>query len=382
MDAENKAVVQLFYNGFNIIETFSATLDQVEICNGLDTWKTARITLNDRLGKLELFLAEIQTAYPIPVVFRYGFSSGGTSSLTPAETWLITEYRTSKNMVVIDLVDTFYWLTAMRRFSARSGTISGIIESITSTIENERNVRIISRVEKTLVSNQMYYQSNVTDWDFIKDRMLPRAVNADGCANYHAINRFGMWVFANLDYSYVSHQLVNTSVNNVLKANRINKELSLASGYDVIGYDPLKGELVSVSGDREKVLRRGQLVPKLDATFSTSTALSLSHNGENEISALAQHEYAKASDKLYTAQFNLANSVLVCAGDAVTVPLNAAGEANITWNGLWSVLEVRHVVHKGVLETSVKVTRGDQAKVYSSTPETNAGKKFRQSTLS
>lgn len=381
MDAQNNACVKLSYGGKDLLSLFSSTVDRADIIDEVDEYKRALITISDTTGRLEAFLSEIQSPYPLPIKFRYGFSSGTTTILTPEESWLITDYRTSKNIVVVELVDTMYFLTAKKRTVARKGQISDIVHEIFSTVQSEHGISTAVIIEPTKKINSLYYQSNLSDWDFLKLRMRNYASNSDGCAGYHIINRFGTWIFANFDYAYASHSISNALISGAFKKNKITQQLPKgAAGITRLSYDPRYGSITPVSNDEKLLLQYSQISPSLNKDFSLTSYGTVGVNGLDEERSMVQNEFSSANEQLFAVSFGLSNTVDVRPGDLINATINADGEANKTWNGLWSVRKVQHVIAKGSLNTQVTVIRGDQTRVYNSTPKISR-KTFRKSTL-
>lgn len=382
-ESNNSAIVQLQYGGTDVTQAFNVSVQAAQFSGALDTWKTASIEFNDNSGKLEAFLQDIQATFPLVVQMRYGARAGGGSeTLTAWESWVILDYRTAQNIVVVDLADILYLFTAKRRTVARRGTVANAIVSCLNEIETEYNLVLAAIIEPTQKVQQLYYQSNADNWNFITTRLLPRAANADGSAGYHLWDRQGIICCSTLDYGYAFHTIGNVRIGNALKANTINQQLSCgAAGVVGCAFDPSQGTATQCASAASATVRHADVTPKLDANFNSVLYRHLSHNGDIEVQAQVQAQYANAYANLYTARFLNVDSISICAGDVVNATINGNGESNPTWNGLWTVVGVKQVIDKGSLSTSLKVARGDQTRVYDSTPKNAQGRSFRKSVL-
>jgi len=378
----NSTIVQLRYSGADVSSSFNASVQTASFSSTLDAWKTASIEFIDNAGKLEAFLQDLQATFPLVVEMRYGSRAGGNDVLTPWERWVILDYRTAQDVVVVDLADVLYLFTAKKRTSARRGTIANAIATCVTDIETEYKLELSAAIEPTQKVQQLYYQSNADNWEFITSRLLPRAANADGSAGYHIWDRQGIICCATLDYSYAFHTIANVRVANALKANTINQQLTHgAAGVVGCAYDTSQGALTQCDSSATLTLRHADITPKLDTNFNSVLYRHLSHNGDEEIQAQVQSQFCTAYASLYTARFLNVDSINVCTGDVVDATINGSGEPNPTWNGLWTVTGVKHVVEHGSLSTAIKVSRGEQTRVYGTTPKTAQGHSFRKSVL-
>jgi hypothetical protein len=314
--------------------------------------------------------------------FRFGIGTPGNARFQTWQDHYITGYsasvegvaESSGHFVSIHTSDALYVLRETQtKTVARRGRISDIVAQIAS--ENGIQDTVI---EQTGDNRYLLIQSFLSDEEFIRQRCVPRAVNAKGRGNYCFYIRDNVLHFHSADYESTVKELNFFRPENMsLVEHDRSHELfgQGASGLRIVQYNPLTGLSREVVNDPEKSLRYSNMLYPISTL--TNSHLIMHHtvgaNPPDEAVALAQNFYDQARNQIF--RTNLEGvKIVIAAGDLLKLNVESKLSSASSWSGYYWVVASTHTIVKQAITSEYILQRGESTnylgdQVYVSDPE-------------
>lgn len=206
----------------------------------------------------------------------------------------------------------------------------------------------------------IYVQSYISDYRFIVDRLLPRAINAKGSGNYRFFLRDGVLHFHTADYAAKLKEFVYFGSGKGVRLTEVDNSQQVAlKGLltKVVVYDQYSGTFKEVDPDPEKSLKFAENLPKIEDTDFITYHLGSNRSGEEF--HLAQSMYDKRRAEMFCLKLIAENTTSVQLNDLLNLTVLADRAKNSQWSGIYSVNKVKHIYEQGALSSSFTLQRGE-----------------------
>lgn len=276
---------------------------------------------------------------------------------------IITNYsaRTFQqgHMVDIETGDVLIRDQRSTRFKVRTGKIGDIVKSIADEIG------IGAIIEPTTGSgSETYYQTNLSNTDFIIRRLLPKAINASGRGLYQLFVVDNILHFHTSDYHTRIKQLDFTgqSTSESFEFVDLSQKVIDGGAAGVIGmfHDPYTGQSTISRSDPTKTLNFSDRVNQISNINGANRVIGY-HIGMNrvgEATALVQSTYEAGYRKMHRALIKLNKAIQISIGDTLNVIVQHPAQTSPA-AGLYNVVDVSRLFLNGQLTTTLVVERGE-----------------------
>lgn len=298
--------------------------------------------------------------------YRIGVGMPGQTAFLPWQDQILTDFSaaiegvgvTAGHFVRLELSDYLFTMSRPTKVVARRGKISDIVKKIAQ--ENG----ISNMVVEDTVGEGMWIQSFLDDVDFVRSRLVPRAVNAKGRGNFNFYVQDNVLHFHSPDYQAALKELVYYQTNNVALTQIDESQHGLetgASGVRLIVYDPYSAQMKEVAADPTKVLKLGNVMHQLSRVQGSDLNLPfhLSTNAPQEAENMAQTIYENARSQILGIKVDIARSVFLRVGDILRIVISPSSKRNTVWSGTYLVTDSCLVLEGGTLFSSFMVKRGE-----------------------
>ena len=299
------------------------------------------------------------------IEFKMGIGIGGNVNWRPWQRHVIQEPRSrpegigrvSGHAISMTTKDLLWHSARYGRIAPRQGRISQIVEDIASKLGME------SVVEPT-AGEFLYVQSGISDIDFIRERLLPRATSASGHGNYFLYVRDNVLHFHTADYQskVVDFDYYTRSAASIRQIDGIQQAFGNGgTGIRLIVYDPYTGRSEEILSDASRALRLGNTIA--DTTDNPESIKDLGyHLGTNrpeEAVSIANNLYEGSHQVVYTSVLEVERYIGLRAGDFIRLTITPKiGQAS-PWSGLWLVRNAAITVERGKVTSVYTLTRGE-----------------------
>lgn len=299
--------------------------------------------------------------------FRFGLGTPGNAIFQSWQLHYITGYsasvegvsETSGHVLCLRTSDALY---AMRELQTKTVARRGRISDIVAQIASENGIRDMV-IEQTSGDQFLLIQSFMSDEEFIRDRCLPRAVNAKGRGNYCFYIRDNVLHFHSADYEARIQEFSFFRAEGMsLTEHDRSHELfdDGASGIRLIQYNPLTGRSREIVNDPEKSLRFSNLLYPISNLTNSQRILwdTVGANWPDEAMALAQNKYDQARNKIFRVTLNL-NRMVLNAGDLLRLKIASKLDTASSWGGYYWIVHSSHSIEKGAIVSEYILQRGE-----------------------
>ncbi|MGV0949177.1 MAG: hypothetical protein ACOYB3_00800 [Azonexus sp.] len=264
---------------------------------------------------------------------------------------------TSGYMTILKTADILWEIDRINRVAARKGKISEIVQQIADSL------KLPSVIEPTK-TNGLYYQSYLSDYEFIKQRMVPRALNDKKRGNYQFYLRDGTLHFHTIDYqAELKDFIYYNSPGSKLTVQDHSQELldDGSSGVRVVYYDPYSGEYGAEESKPESTLRLSNTSPdtlKLKGA-EKNIMVTLGTNRDIDSTSIAANVFEKAKAGIYTLSLTIPKTVFFRASDLLRVTIQPDNSQVPPSSGTYHIVSVVHNVDKTSLVSEITLRRGE-----------------------
>lgn len=262
------------------------------------------------------------------------------------------------HFIRMTLKDNLFTMARATKVASRRGTVSDIVSQIAA--ENNLPDTVI----EPSVGEGLWIQSFVDDEDFVRKRLVYRAINAKGRGNYNFYIQDNSLHFHTPDYQGQLKELVYYQVNNVNLQQLDESQTMLeygASNVRVISFDPYTASAAEYASDPQKALRLGNVITPLAnvAGAELNYPFHLSTNTAQEAQNIAQSVYENARLQTLGLKIVIAKSIFLRVGDLVQVTISPSGSKNSVWSGVYFVTHASYHIESGAMVSIFIVKRGE-----------------------
>lgn len=299
------------------------------------------------------------------IAIRLGIVSGSSRVYLPWQNHSVVNYHAIpyQDGHVFKMVtnDGLYAIQQIQRIRSKRGKISEIVRSMA------QNNGVEFLIEETSDEESLYIQSYQDDVEFITTRLLPRAINRSGRGNYRFFVQDNVWHFHTPDYQAAIRNLSYFAPSSSIELKMLDRSqemtLSGAAGVDITSFDPYTGKSAVFSNDPTKTLNHSKVTPSFPQERRMPIGRHMGVNRDQELKAIAQNQYERAYGSLYRMELTIARQLWIRLNDLMNISIQPSGSVQSPWSGLYTVVQIAHVVDSGALTTKVLLERGEQAAI-------------------
>jgi hypothetical protein len=298
--------------------------------------------------------------------FRIGIGFPSQIIFLPWQQYTMTHFvaaheglgESAGHFVTITLKDALYNISRNTSVAAYRGLISDIVNRI--IIEDG----ISDAVVEPTVGEGLWVQNFVDDEDFIRNRLMMRAVNDKGRGNYNFYVQDNIVHFHSPDYQAQLKQLVYYQAN-TMKLSQLDESQNMLelgeANVRVIAYDPYTATASEIISDPTRALRLGNVIHTFDDLQGVDLhyPYHLSINTVLEAKNMAQSIYEKARSQAMGLLIEVARTIFLRVGDFVQVGITPSGNKSSVWSGVYQVVDSATEIKQGAMVTSFIVKRGE-----------------------
>jgi hypothetical protein len=292
---------------------------------------------------------------------RYGCGDTGTDwhthYLIRPKSVMVGAASNAQNTVLFEATDLLGHHNKFTQIKSRTGSISKIVTDIFTDQRVKNHV-----IEKTADQNGVYVQSNISDVEFIRKRLIVRAANARGRGNYRLFCRDDVVHFHSPDYQASVVQVSYDSLPPIgmTAFDHVNALVrDGAAGTALVTYDPLTGKSTFGLTRPDQALKLGSRLSEQakDTNYFGSVEYHVGANRIDEARVIAQNVYEAARNASYSILLPLENMPLLRAGDILKLVINTKSTA--TWSGVYLIESASHEITKNTVKSIYQLNRGE-----------------------
>lgn len=300
------------------------------------------------------------------VRYRIGVGLPGAMNFLPWQEHILSDFsavlegvgHTAGHFIRMFLKDILFTMSRTTKVAARRGKISDIINQVATA-----NSITDSIIEPT-VGEGLWIQAFVDDEDFVRKRMVQRAINDKGRGNYNFYVQDNVLHFHSPDYQAQLKQLVYYQTGNI-KLTQLDESQNMlefgASSVRMVVYDPYTAKAAELASDPQKALRLGNVITPLTNVpgADLNYPFHLSTNTAQEAQNIGQAVYEGARMQTLGLKLEIAKSIFLRVGDLVQVVISPSASKNSVWSGVYLVTDAVYRIESGVLMSVFIVKRGE-----------------------
>jgi hypothetical protein len=308
----------------------------------------------------------MSTANPL-LEFRLGFGTPKDTYWLPWQRHIIKNYyaryegiaTAAGHLLVFVTADVLIRLERANKVVARKGTVADIVKAIAG--ENG----LESVVEDT-DGKFILYQSFIDDTRFIRNRLLPRAINRKGRGGYYFFILDNVLHFHTPDYQSNARQMNYYDVfGTELAMNDLSQDPNLwdsgVAGIRVVAHDPFTGQTQEVDSDPEKAMRLADSIYQFQSVpnGAWNTPYHLSANPPIEADAIAQFGYQRSRQQVFKTNVTVDKTISIRHGDLLNLSIAQQNSVASSHSGYYYVTSTAHIVKKQAVSTVYTLERGE-----------------------
>ena len=293
---------------------------------------------------------------------RFGIGTPRAMQWLPWQRHFITEfsaipYGNGTHHVKICTADPLWKISRAHKIVSRQGLISDMVKAIAA----EHQIEAI--VEPTIGKFSLV-QPRISDFTFIVDRCISRAVNEKGRGNFRLYVKDSVLHFHSPDYQSELKELSYFGPTNSLSL--IQSDRSQVQCEDgaagavvrMVAHNPMTGETQAVRSDSSRVLKIGNSAPEIPQEYDRIFSYHVGENGAVEGENIIQNKYEQQRSAMYSLELKTTKTPLLRINDFIDIKLGKSG-ADTSWAGYYSVSQSTHVIDKGDLVSAFTLHRGE-----------------------
>jgi hypothetical protein len=261
----------------------------------------------------------------------------------------------------LDIVtqDYLYLLGRGNIAQAHRGSISTILR----TMGNDHG--FVAQVIEDTVGEGIYIQTpGCYDVDFVRNRLIPRALNRRNRGNYAFYFKDNAMHFHSPDFQAEVHDVLYYQANSASVVFRDQSQEMLPYGVAntvVVAYNPYTGETKTLQSRSQNALKMASSIYNLAAVPDAQRVIRYhtSGNRPEEAEAISQNVYEHARSKTFALNLNVEKMIDIRHGDIVNLVIAPADNKSSPWSGFYLAAEVRHDISKGAVMSSYTLVRGE-----------------------
>lgn len=295
---------------------------------------------------------------------RLGYGRPGQMLWMPWQQHIIVEYvadvesvgNQAGHMLTLVTSDAFYLIQRASKTRAHKGLVSSMVQQIAS----ENNLESVIEVTK---GEFLVLQSFEDDINFIRNRLLTRAISDKNRGNYLLYMRDNVLHFHSPDYQTEIKKWIYYNAPHQILSQKDNSQTLWddgISGIRMISYDPLTGNTQEISSSPNNTLRLADSIYNLSSVVNGQRNVSY-HVGLNSLSEaanLSQNYYSWARQRSFQITSTFTRTVNVRVGDIVQLIITPDRETS-PWSGFYLVDKLIYEVEQGSILGTFDLMRGE-----------------------
>ncbi len=349
---------------FNDISVVHVSSTIVETVKGISSHQlVVRAPTTDYVDSIIRF---VQSQGSPRIRYRIGVGLPGQMTFLPWQEYIIENFSaaiegvgpTAGHFIRFSLKDILFTISRSTKVAARRGAVSSIVQQIAT--DNSLSDTVI----EPTVGDGLWIQSFVDDEDFIRQRMIKRAINSKGRGCYNFYVQDNVLHFHSPDYQAPLKELVYYQANNIGLTQLDETQPMLefgASNVRLVTFDPYTATLAEISSDPTKALRLGNVITALTNVpgADLNYPFHISTNTAQEAQNIAQSVYENARMQTLGLKLDIARSIFLRVGDLVQVTISPSGSKNSVWSGVYFVTDAVYQIESGAMVSVFVVKRGE-----------------------
>lgn len=327
------------------------------------TFRTSSIDYVDRVMALN-------QAQGTPIMrWRLGFGAGDDVKWLPWQLNYVYKFtakqegvgEASGHYVAVHTKDLLGIGDRGSQTKAHRGSVSQIVHRIVG----DQNDMVI----EPTTGDGLWIQSYESDTEFIRQRIVRLARNSKGRGNYLFFTRDNVIHFHSPEYQARVLDLAYNQSSGMRLALSDNSQTQVgygASGVRLILQDPYTGTSKEIESDPNLALRLADYIHRLDKIpgGDTNVMWHLGMNRPEEPGNLAQNQYEASRLECFELQLTVQKLHVARAGDFLRVTISPSESASSTWGGVYLVVNAKHAITRGAIQSVYTLRRGE----YNSSP--------------
>lgn len=306
-------------------------------------------------------------ASPSPILrYRFGVRAAQSIKWMPWQPYLIRAHTLSPSgvgsasgyLLVVQTANEEFALDRQSKTAAHRGKISAIVRSIA-----ERN-QIRAVVVEDTSTEGVYYQTFQGDGEFIRNRLLSRAVNAKGVGGYLFFFQDGVLHFHTPSYqagafSYNYYAKGGASLTAVDQGQRLFP-LGVA-GVSIVRYDPYTGDSRQIASNPDLCLKYTESLYPLASVpgGALNVAYHTGANGDREAIAMAQSIYSVARVNAFHVKIVFRQFTGLRPGHILELIASPGENSAAPYSGRYLVTESNTIVDTSAFVVAYTLQRGE-----------------------
>lgn len=315
---------------------------------------------------VDTYLRNLTAAANPKLQYRVVSGSPGNQSYSPWGTFLVTNYRavldgvasTASHLVKLVAYDSLLMASRFKKTVARQGLISDIVQQICG--ENNFNKTVI----EPTVGNGIYIQSYSDDSNFLRMRMVQRALNQQQHGNFHCYFQDDTFHFHSPSYQAA---LKNLNIFEIGISDKVEADLTQTlipdgiSGVRVVSSDPSTGNLAETVTDFSNMLKFGNSMNLLQNLSGAQKIINyhVSDNRTGELTAIAQSIAEAARTAGLRFELGVSQIPFIRPGNILNLIVSTGPGKSSPWAGLYLVIGAIHHIENGSATSLLTLSRGE-----------------------
>lgn len=259
---------------------------------------------------------------------------------------------------IIETADALWEIDRINTVKSRKGKISDIVREIAESYK-------FPHVIEPTKTNGLYYQSYTSDYEFIRRRMVPRALNDKNRGNYQFYVRDGTFHFHTIDYQaslkdFVYYASTGTKLS-VHDYTQSSIKLG-SSGVAVIYYDPYTGSFGAVKSDPSQTLRLSNTSPDVIKSLpgaARNIMFTIGSNRDIDPDSIASNVFESSKSGVYALKLTVPRTLFFRANDICRITIQPDKDQVPPSSGTYQVSKIAMIVDKTSLISEITLKRGE-----------------------
>lgn len=299
--------------------------------------------------------------------FRLGFGSAKQMYWLPWQNHIILNYHakfqgvasTAGHLLVFNTANSFKRIERSSKVISRKGKISDMVKAIA---DDNKLTAVIEPTE----GKYMLYQTFTDDISFVRERLLPRAMNSVGRGDFYFFIRDNVVHFHTPDYQSSVRQMNYYDVlGTELTVDDRSQDPALwnsgLAGTRIVAHDAFTAQTQEIKSDPNVSMRLADSIYKFSNVKDgqRNMVYHLSFNPPSEVSAIAQHEYLTARQQTFKSTVTVDKTISIRHGDILNLIITQQSDRASSHSGHYYVASSTHIVKTQSVTSVYNLCRGE-----------------------
>jgi hypothetical protein len=297
--------------------------------------------------------------------FRLGLGNPQQTQWLPWQEHVIVHYgaivegisKQAGHTLEITTSDALFKIGRANKTVAHKGSISSIV----ATIAQQNQLQAV--IEETS-GQYLFVQNFIDDVQFIRERLVRRAVNLKGRGNFLFYILDNVLHFHSPDYqtSVKEVQYYQQPGSDLVQVDRSQQGWDEGiAGTRVVVYDPLTGETREVVSDPSRSLRYAKGIYQLDSVVGGQRNIfyHLGANRPDEAKVIGQNTYEHARLNTFELNVDFDKNISIRTGDIINLVVTQQSQKTSPWSGLYLVAGTVYTIANNAVVMKLILRRGE-----------------------